>query len=344
MKKSLLLKYIRRETTSPEEDDVLKWINKSPDNERYFIGLNNLWISQNISQDKASKEEVDEIKALTTNKKTSRFKYKKVTYYVAAAIILISAGLNFFLIKENSLLQHKINEPIQLAELPSAYKHELYTEKGVKAKIILPDSSYVWLNSGSKIIFPDRFERNIREIEFSGEAFFDVHKDSLRPLVIKTNKNFKVEVRGTKFNLKTYDNDKEARTTLYSGSLNVISEVKGKNIHSKEVITQLKPLETCIIRGYEKPVLLRPNNVNDHQAWKNGEIVFDSTPMEEVVKILERWHGINFEVKDKYVYNYNITAKFKSESIVQIMEMIKYCAPLDYSIDSTNVFLFKRKL
>ncbi len=346
MNKSLLLQYIKGQTTEDQDKMVLDWIAESADNERFFLRLNNLWISLNISEEKATEKELSEIRALTTKKRSLLSPLRKILPYAAAAVVLLSFGLNFYLVKNNSVKPQDLTDtPVRLADMTAGLKHELYTEKGVKARIMLPDSSFVWLNSDSKIIFPDRFESDIREIEFSGEAYFDIRKDSLHPLIIKTNKNFIVEVLGTKFNLKSYDNDNEARTTLYSGKLNVISQIESsRNDKRNEVVTTLNPLESCIIRSNQAPVHLRPDNIDDYTAWKDGKIIFDSTPISEAVKILERWHGVQFVVKDRTVYNYTITAKFKTESIVQIMEMIKYCALVDYSIDSTKVTLFGRKI
>ena len=343
MTKELLLKYIKGDAAKQEEIEILEWIGKDPQNERYFVMLNNLWISQNISQDKANEREIEEIRELTTKRNDSRKRLRRYISYAAAAVIILSVGLNLLFVNKTISDKNKKEEPLRMAYLPTEYKHEVYTEKGVKARITLPDGSKVWLNSDSKITFPDKFESDIREIAFSGEAYFDVTRDSLRPMIITTNKNFKIEVLGTKFNIRSYDNDSEAQMTLYSGSINVVS-ASGKRgtTNSGEVITKLKPLETCIIRERQTPVHLKPVNAEKQVAWKNGKIIFESTPMSEVLKILERWHGTQFIVKDQSVYKFDITAKFRSESIVQIMEMIKYCSLVDYTVDSNKVILMSR--
>lgn len=345
MKKELLLRYIKGEATNKEEREILEWVGRSQENEKYFVMLNNLWLSQNISDKKASEKELEEIVRLTTGKRSSNRRFGKYLSYAAAAVIILSLGLNYLFFSGAVSTGNKQDKPVRMAYLPTEYKHEIYTEKGVKAKVTLPDGSQVWLNSDSRMIYPDRFESDIREIDFSGEAYFDVVKDSLRPLVINTNKDFKVKVLGTKFNLKSYDNDAEARTTLYSGSVNIVSKVPGGKLkEGKEVVTILKPLESCIIREKQNPINIKPENPEKQTAWKDGRIIFESTPMAETIKILERWHGVEFEVRDKSVYTFDITARFKSESIVQIMEMIKYCALIDYSIDSNKVVLYRRKL
>ncbi|MDP3436833.1 MAG: FecR domain-containing protein [Bacteroidales bacterium] len=344
MKKELLLKYIKGEATSHEEIEIYDWIGKSPDNKRYFVILNNLWISQNISQDKANEREIEEIRELTTKRGNLFKRYGKYISYAAVAVVVLSLSLNLFLLDSNNKLVRKFNDtPVRLSELSRDYKHEIYTEKGVKAKITLPDGSAVWLNSDSRIIYPDRFESDIREIEFSGEAYFDVVTDSLRPLIIKTNKDFKIEVLGTQFNVRSYDNDNEAQTTLYSGSLNVVSKgVSSKPGEVKEIVTTLKPSESCIIRAKQNPIHIKQADANKQYAWKDGKIIFDSTPLSEVIKMLERWHGTEFVVKDPSIYRFDITAKFRSESIVQIMEMIKYCSLVDYTVDSNKVVLYRR--
>ncbi|PKO99109.1 MAG: hypothetical protein CVU13_08270 [Bacteroidetes bacterium HGW-Bacteroidetes-8] len=344
MKKELLLKYIKGEATNKEEIEIYDWIGKNPDNKRYFVILNNLWISQNISQNKADEREVEEIRLLTTKRGNLFKRYGKYISYAAVAVVVLSLSLNLFLLDSNNKLVRKFsNTPVRLSELSPDYKHEIYTEKGVKAKITLPDGSAVWLNSDSRITYPDRFESDIREVEFSGEAYFDVVSDSLRPLIIKTNKDFKIEVLGTQFNVRSYDNDNEAQTTLYTGSLNIVSKGVSSGLKgAKDIVTTLKPSESCIIREKQNPIHIKPADANKQYAWKEGKIIFDSTPLSEVIKMLERWHGTEFVVKDPSIYRFDITAKFRSESIVQIMEMIKYCSLVDYTIDSNKVVLYRR--
>ncbi len=341
MKKTLLLQFIKGELNKDQEKEVLEWINTSPDNEKYFHKLQNLWVASNINNKPASQKELDKIRKRTTRKPSFNIYWP----YAAIFMLALSVLLNLYLAgNKKRLYAEFISTNVTLQELPEGLKHEMYTENGVKARITLPDSSEVWLNSGSRIIFPDKFTGHKREVFFSGEAFFNVKPNPDQPMIISTNKNFNIEVLGTTFNVKSYDNDPEARTTLYTGSLNIISRLSKDQKNNNILVTTLKPMETCTIGVDNKHILSKPDNVSDHYAWKEGRIVFDQTPIPEVIKVLERWHGINFVVKDNNIKNYSITAKFKTESIVQIMEMIKYCSLVDYSIDSTTVYLTERKI
>jgi len=156
---------------------------------------------------------------------------------------------------------------------------------------------------------------------------------------VNTNKNFRVEVFGTKFNIRSYENDDEAQTTLFSGSITLTRKLENS---PREVITQLKPKESFVIRDNNAPLLIRQADTTKQKAWKEGKLLFESTPISEVIKKLERWHGTEFQVIDNEVLNYKITANFKAESIVQIMEMIQFCSFVDYTLEGNRVILRKR--
>lgn len=343
MKKELLIRYIRNETTREEDLVVLDWISKNESNERYFIYLKNIWVSQNISNLKATENDFKEIKQLIRSKENRNFWFKKVLPYAASVVLLISIALNVFYI--NSTKGGFDGESTGIPALSGKIveqKNTVYTEKGSKSILVLPDGSKVSMNSDSRITYPVNFSGDKREIEFSGEAYFDVVKDPERPMIISTNKNFKIEVLGTKFNLKAYDNDKDAQATLYSGVINIISKVDKGSGNVEEKITKMLPSESCVIKGNLEPVPSKLDFSDEKCAWKDGQLIFEATPISEAIKILERWHGTEFIVKDSTILDFTITARFRSESIIQIMEMLRYCALIDYKVNGNTVVLFKR--
>ena len=81
-----------------------------------------------------------------------------------------------------------------------------------------------------------------------------------------------------------------------------------------------------------------------HSLWKEGILSFDETPMAEVIKSLERWHGLEIEVTDESILDYTITAKFENESATQILELLTICVPVEYSIDGNKVILTKKEI
>jgi ferric-dicitrate binding protein FerR (iron transport regulator) len=261
--------------------------------------------------------------------------------YAAASVIVILLGLNLFYLSNKPIINEEPKqERILLSSIPVEFKHVLFTNNGVKGYVKLPDGSTVWLNSASRIEYPDKFLGSTREIDISGEAFFDVVSNPNKPMIVSTNKNFKVEVLGTKFNIRSYENDTEAQTTLFSGSIKLTRRLPSSG---REVTTLLRPKESFVLRDYMAPVLIKQSDTSKQVAWKEGKLLFDSTPMLEVIKKLERWHGTEFIVKDQEVLDYKITANFRSESIVQIMEMIQFCSLINYKVVGNQVTISKRQ-
>jgi len=346
MTKKLLLKYIEGKASRREEQDIMSWVGKSEDNLKYYIGLKNLWIHNSMPDSVADKQEMSDLENIISysvkggsaeRRKISG--YFKFILYAASIVLLVSISLNIYMISgKETKSEIPVDQRIRLSDVPRKITHTIYTNKGVKGYVVLPDGSKVSLNSDTKITFPDQFFGSTREVAVSGEAFFDVVKDSTKPMIVSTNRNFVIKVMGTKFNIRSYENDDEAQTTLYSGSIKLIRKYPDSD---KEFITELKPKESFLFKDNDRPVLIKQADTVRQDAWRRGELMFDFTPISEVIKKLERWHGAEFLVENKDILKYKLTANFKSESLVQIMEMIKYCSFIDYSIKDNVVTLSK---
>ncbi len=345
MTKKLLIKYIKGAAGEHEKRIVLEWVERSPDNLKYFMGLKNLWVYNNMPQSFATLNEMKEASGIARAKRAKLYnqgvKGRNFRYaLLAAASVALLLAVNVWQYIENRGLKTELTVPrVMLSEVPSDQKHTLYTNNGVKGYVELPDGSKVWLNSASRLTYPDRFDGATREVLVAGEALFDVVRDTLKPMIVNTNRDFMIEVLGTKFNIRSYDDDYEAQTTLISGSINLIREVKSGE---RELIAHLSPKESFVIRDKNAPILIKQIDTTKQIAWKNGHLIFESTPMPEVLKKLERWHGTKFIIVDSDILDAKLTANFRSESIVQIMEMIKFCTSIDYSVTENIVTLHKK--
>ena len=117
---------------------------------------------------------------------------------------------------------------------------EVYAEYGQKKEVVLPDQSKVWLNSGTHIIYPERFAQ-VRQIFVSGETFLEVAKDPERPFIVDT-KDVSIKVHGTRFNVRSYTEDKGTEATLLEGSISLL--VKG-DLNKQDIF--LVPGEKAIL-------------------------------------------------------------------------------------------------
>ena len=126
----------------------------------------------------------------------------------------------------------------------SGDKSEISTRYGSRTKLLLPDSTQVWLNSGSKLSYNKTYGNGTREVTLSGEAYFDVVKNPAHPFIIHTV-NIDIKVLGTAFNVKSFPGEKNTETSLIRGSI----EVTFKNRPSEKII--LKPNEKLITANEE---------------------------------------------------------------------------------------------
>ncbi|MBR4883175.1 MAG: FecR domain-containing protein [Bacteroidales bacterium] len=354
MDKNLILKYVNKTASEQEKAKVLKWAAESMENEKKLVEMMNVWVADHMPQDKADDEKFQEFGYYLRGYNASVAKNRqnrimKVTGWCSAAAVIIALlTWNIFLTHsaaDNNPASPDSSSIAQVTETAQDIRADipvrtLYTNKGVKACITLPDSSVVWLNSDTRIEYPEVFSGKAREVKLSGEAYFDVKKNPEWPMVITTNKGFQVKVTGTSFNIKAYDNDEVAKTTLYSGSISLLY----KNRHNATVEKSLKPNQSVDLvdgKAYTN-TNATPDQMEAASLWKMGKIHFDSTPVSEAIKILNRWHGTHFIVKNPEILDYQITGNFENESIVQILELIKLTSYIDYTIEGKNIILTKR--
>lgn len=336
MKDILLIKVIRGEASEEEYSTVLEWMNESDENRRYFSELKAFWTLSTMPSNKEEEETLlrNDI-PLSNRALINGLSYRHIAFAAAAVIIVLLfinlfVGSGFF-----SSRNADTSNNVQLAE--GVNMRTMYVEKGVKGKVILPDGSVVSLNSGSNIKYPDKFIGTAREVELSGEGYFDVVNDSLKPMVVTTVKGVKVKVLGTKFLLKSYDNDSETKAILYSGKINITAKA-GKN---REETTILMSPNDCVVVPTEGELLLsKKEKKGTDDAWMRGELIFANTPMTEVLKILERWYGRTFVVNNKSVYGFDLNASFKNESLIQILGIIEFCTKVKYRIDGDKVIFY----
>ena len=360
MDKDLIIKYINKSASKEERQRVLEWASQSKEHETLLTEMMNTWVAEHMPQEEASDAKYNEFIMYRRGYNSSTLQFKKrariniFALTAAAAVIIFMFCWNLILMQQYkgddkatlaiTETQHGHTESIQAiahnTRKPATDMRSLYTNKGVKAQIMLPDSSVVWLNSDTRIEYPETFNDNVREVKLSGEAYFEVRTDSLCPMIITTEKGFKVKVTGTSFNIKAYENDDVASTTLYTGSISLL--YNGTN--NKLVEKKIRPNQSVNLSAKKIDIKTAATveQIKNASIWKAGRIHFDATPISEVIKILNRWHGSQFSVTDPEILNYKITADFENESIIQIMDLIKMTTYIDYSISGKHIKLSKR--
>lgn len=208
-----------------------------------------------------------------------------------------------------------------------------YAEIGTRKRVILPDSSFVWLNAGSLLVYPSTFLSETRNVYLSGEGYFDVTKDKQHPFVVSTN-HLKLEVLGTTFNLSAYPENDQIRATLETGLLQVsIEQQPGEYV--------LNPNDQLIYTPSTGKVEQFKVRAADYSDWRMGGLFFSNMPLDDVLKALERAYNVKFHLQTSIYQNQVLRVHFnKDESLENVLRIIKILIPgIEYRIDGNNVYL-----
>lgn len=202
--------------------------------------------------------------------------------------------------------------------------------RGQKSTIMLPDGTKVVLNSESSITYVSNFTGSERLVELTGEAFFDVVRDTSKPFVVKT-RSLMTTALGTSFNVDAYPDGKE-EITLVTGKVKVDSHVD---------VTQSALLEPGEIAALEYGKLSKKQGVSlNHIKWKDGFIVFQKAPFKEGIMELERWYGVTIEVKNLPANEEpTFTAHIENDNLANVLETLGYAMRFDFSIEGKKVLI-----
>ena len=314
----IIVKHLHQETTEEEQKLLDQWVKKSKQNLKIYKEIAEVYITTgetslplNPDKEKAWQKISSKISSGSVLKTI----YKR--YSVAAATVILLISISLLLLLE----QRQRN-----------WSSDQYTEivvpMGQKSKVVLPDSSLVWLNSGSILKFRNSYNKKEREVELSGEGFFDVKKNKKKIFRVKTG-ILHVDVYGTAFNVKNYENDNLQEITVSEGSVGVFS--------SKNELKCLKVGQQAVLNKANNRISYTYDDPNVVSSWKNNELTFDNTPCDDVVKYLERWYGVSIEVDPGMKGKHNYTFKIKTESFTEMLEKMKLITPIEYEINGKDV-------
>lgn len=195
--------------------------------------------------------------------------------------------------------------------------NSIYIPRGGEFHLTLSDGTKVWLNSETSIKYPVVFTDANREIQLRGEAYFEVSENKDKPFIIHTPE-IDIQVTGTEFNVRTYEEEKMSIATLIDGEVSIIQK------KSKEVV-KLKPGYQAVIKGLDTKV--KKVNTDQYIAWKNGRIYFENNPLEEILVDLARWYDVEIDYKDdklkKLRFSIDIARYSEFNKVFELVELTK---------------------
>lgn len=284
---------------------------------------------------------------------TQRRSRKSLLVISIAAAVLMAASILWY----NSVTK-KASSGRPFVAGQAVEENKVRTPNGSKTTITLPDGSKVWLNAGSSLTYNKDFGGEIREVNLSGEAFFEVVPATSAataqriPFIIHT-RHIDVRVLGTSFNVKSYPNDKQTETSLVHGKVEVMI------LNRREKIV-LRPNEKLIVNNDDttatltgKPVAagsassfsvgkvnyIKADSILVETAWVQNKLVFDNESLPEIAQKLERWYNVEIKFSDEKIQAERASGTFENITIQQALDYLKEIAPFHYTMKGNKIII-----
>lgn len=204
--------------------------------------------------------------------------------------------------------------------------NKLATPRGGQYHLQLADGTVVWLNAASSIKYPTAFAGATRQVEVTGEAFFEVAKDKTRPFHVKAN-GVEVEVLGTSFDINAYEDESAIRTTLVDGSVKILSAASAKT---------LKPGEQAIVTSQLPIAVDEHANIEAVLAWKNGRFMFSNTPLPDALRQLARWYDVDVDIEGDLSKKLVWGKMQRDLNLSEVLEGLRYIG-INYKIEGKKL-------
>ncbi len=231
-----------------------------------------------------------------------------------AAILLLPALLT------TVFLYHRINTIYS----DTSYS-EIYAPAGTRTTFHLPDGTTGWLNGGSALKFPSRFQKKFRNVELTGEAYFHVAPDKRNSFIVSTS-HIDVKVHGTSFNVMAYADEPVTEVTLESGSVEVFKKMDEDRVS----IVKLKPDQSLSYNQKNGSVNMVSGRSYDKTAWIEGKLVFKYEPLEIVIYKINRWYNVNIQITDTELKKHIYYGTFQNETLEEVLKLLQLTAPIRY--------------
>lgn len=316
MNEQLLVRFLMKQCSAEELKSIDRWVAADPAHADWLYEMEHLWSLKDelrFSDEQEIKRSYRRFLSRVSRRALPDTKGKRwrISAFLKYAAAIVLAGL--LAVNGYDLLRSK---------RPSLAMNIVEVPVGQRASLLLSDGTKVWLNAGSTLSYPSAFGEKNRPISLIGEAFFEVAHDADKPFVVQSDRMY-VEVKGTKFCMKTYPEER-AVVTLAEGSVQVSSI-------DADYRAMLKPNEQISYSEQEGWILTENVDTELTRSWIHGELYFVEQPLSEITKSLERRFGVRIRIRNPLSADDTYTCHFReTDSLERVLFLLKETRQLDY--------------
>lgn len=296
----IIAKYYANHLSAKENEELQKWISENSENQKVFSEYKEIWeLSKsdkipNFDTEKALLQVNSKLKA----KHQPRIGLKQILMIAASLVIMF--GVYYFGFQSNN------SNFKAYAEIENDTDSAMFVE--------LPDKSKVWLKSGSKIEYEQKFNDSLRKVILDGTAYFEVEHNENKAFVVECEK-IEIKVLGTKFNVEM--NDNSVQTHLFQGKIKFYESKSVKNT------VTLNPNEAATFNKKNFKIEVDKFTNNNSLAWKTGILEYDNINFTQVIKELEKYYDKEIILKNSDFKDYAFSGKFENKSLEQVLYILE---------------------
>lgn len=320
---SIIAKSVTDQLSESETTELETWKSASKENLREYDDFVSVWSMSGTLKMPLSVDSAKKLNNIKLESGLFRTKKRYINWAVqAAAVLLLSvifSGVYTYLNRDSFVLSNQ-----------TVYQ-EIKAAFGTQAKVELADGTTVFLNSGSKLRFPQTFDNmKTRKVELDGEGYFSVTRNAKQPFIVEANK-LDIKVLGTKFNVDAYTGNELVLVTLVEGSVKLQDNSGEENKDWMELL----PNQVASLNLADNTLIKTDvTDLRKYTAWVNGRIVFFGDPIQTVVKKLENWYNVDISISDERLENYKFTGTFIDEPLEQVLNILSLTSPMTYDIQA----------
>ena len=318
-----LLKLFSGELTPEEKEALLSSLDADEDRLEEAARLKNIWAAAQLivvpDDETTARDGWEKLQANINRQKHRIWTWQRIA--AAAVLTGIIFATSFF--AGHQIYQNKYPKP--------AY-HTVSVPAGQYIQLTLSDGSEVWLNSCSKLIYPERFISKTREVQLEGEGLFKVSSNVKRPFVVKTDK-LDVIATGTQFNVSAFPDENRVSATLIEGVVKLHSAENGIDF-------AMNAGQIAVYDKLTQQISAQDTDTDMQISWIRGEYRFRDMPLEEIARRFERIYDVVFVFQDEALKQRKFTGTFyHHQSIENILQILQISGKMQYTLENNTVYI-----
>lgn len=327
----IIIKYLNQTASEEEMKLLLDWLEQDRNNQQQFTATRDLWLASEAS---LSSRYGESCNAFDTFKKNAMlFEQRRKNRFFTMRLVKVAASVALLVVCTAIAFLSGRESVIENTQLVNVVMNQAIMGPGHKGSVTLPDGTLVWLNSNSKLVYPDQFEANVRKVKLEGEGYFEVKPDTKAPFYVETEE-MSVKVLGTHFDVQNYEKKTVSETVLLSGKVEVVIKKNGE----KHV---LLPNQILSFDRLTNDYSVDKVDAAEYALWTAEKLVFEDERLSTILRKMERWYGVDISCKSGVPLSSKYSLTIRNESMEEILKMLSILVHIDYTIKDDTIIIYK---